>query len=363
MPALQSAVAITDVLDVLAFESVCYRRSGAKGARPCARVRESDALTLEQIMRTRRRWEHALGSGAALLIAMSCWSCVLPPVALSVASTDAGSARAIDHADRATATPSSSTEAASVRSNDSGVSSIAARASSPCQGIIDAAACDDIGVMYGCDHDGMIAQQQACGTRDLCQAGLTSRRCATCVPGSHTCNGNMLMECAADATHYAVSSQCVSAALYDADNGKCQFAACAPGSVLCMGNTLSKCQVDGTAFIDTPCGSSMCNQSQARCDVCVAGSLTCDGNTVVTCNQDGQTTSRRACPGSLHCDGGSCVECVTVSDCPHTTPSVPCRAWRCVTETCDDNYQAKDGTSCTLDATVGSCKNGDCVVP
>jgi hypothetical protein len=246
-----------------------------------------------------------------------------------------------------------------VSSSDAGASSASVGdagplSSTPCQGVADAAACDDRGVMYQCDHDGNVDQQQACGSRDLCRAGLPMHRCATCLPGTHICSGSELLECLATGFGFTQSAVCPSTALCDPAGGKCASPKCTPNSFVCRGNTLSHCNASGTKMVDTPCGSSACNQAQGRCDSCTVGSSKCDSSTTIsTCRSDGQTYYSRSCdPARPRCFGGECVECATDSDC--TGSLGPCKAWRCSQVMCQI-VDAQQGTACTSSGISGTC--------
>jgi hypothetical protein len=131
------------------------------------------------------------------LIALCCVNCVLP--SLSLSASDAGSGRNVNGADMSKVTSPASQRAtaedAALATADAAPWSTALEdagpvVTSPCHGVADAAVCDDAGVMYLSSPDGMSDQQQTCGSHDLCRAGLSLRRCPTCVAGNHACAGS-----------------------------------------------------------------------------------------------------------------------------------------------------------------------------
>ena len=161
---------------------------------------------------------------------------------------------------------------------------------------------------------------------------------ASCSPGSYRCDGVYLMECLLDGSGYGRVQQCSSEALCSASEGRCELAQCAPGSSLCQDNTLLLCNVDGTAFVETPCGSKRCNQSQGRCDTCAPYSKKCDGRrTLVVCKPDGEHFSMEACPREFpSCPASSdrCVKCAVDTDCAASSYE------------CTDNYCDVESYSC-----------------
>lgn len=243
-----------------------------------------------------------------IVIALACTSCLLPPLWLTVEEGDAGVDRsatrmqsvaaqetALDASmpmivlndasmlDASTAITSASDAGATgaqctmqgptacvaglVCAFASDTSGVCVDPHSPCLHLSDTALCDPQGVMYQCGPGGTIGGQQTCASPTMCRAGLTSRHCRICEPGSYKCSDYTLMHCSSDGASWGMGMTCASAVLCDAAHGKCGVATCKPRSGTCNGATLTKCNDDGTGFITQQCASSArCNARYAECN-------------------------------------------------------------------------------------------------
>jgi len=97
--------------------------------------------------------------------------------------------------------------------------------------------CDPQGGMLMCNENGTAMMLASCSSAKLCQAGLASGKCATCVPGSTMCNGKNLERCSSDGSAFQTELDCKSAPLCDPSAGTCKAPVCEAGSFTCNGDT------------------------------------------------------------------------------------------------------------------------------
>lgn len=197
----------------------------------------------------------------------------------------------------------------------------------------------------------------ASGASGTMTAGVQS----TCEAAQFRCDGNTLQECNPATQHYEKLDTCVSAAFCDATYGSCRAPDCLPGSGSCQGNVLHKCNADGTQFVDEACGDRFCSNAHVACDVCEPGSTECDGDILLTCNTDGTGKNPHPCPTDLPlCIRGQCVQCVTNAECP--------RVGECYTAVCNMNLRCgaqpiRADWACSVGASPGRCDgHGKCVI-
>ena len=237
-----------------------------------------------------------------------------------------------------------------------------------CRGHADEAVCD-AGIMHLCNADGVSESQQDCTSEALCLAGVATRTCAMCRPGSdRRCVDTRLERCNADGTGYELGKECATAALCNEVADDCTTAACSPTRKACNGRTLQRCNADQTALeFDATCDSEdLCDEANGECDICSPGALSCagDGTTKRTCNTSGQGYDDVSCTGNAagnYCSTGACVPCLQADQCP--TPLTKCRKKNCTaTGSCSPVF-ADAHTACTVTgSTAGVCNaGGSCV--
>jgi len=215
-----------------------------------------------------------------------CGGCVLPEVGLNSAE-DAGTSTAAPQSTESVAdAPSPSPSAEEVRpTSANSMMTPEVQASVP----VDGSSADE--------------SMTASAPSDALDAGTMSQGptapTSFCTVGKYLCDGEYLSRCPADGRSLELVASCTSAALCNAEKGRCEQAACAPNSALCEGNVLKQCSADGTKFTDTPCGSARCNQLSARCDECEPYSTKCDGrHTLRNCSGWGLRRRPRHATGS-----------------------------------------------------------------
>lgn len=230
-----------------------------------------------------------------------------------------------------------------------------------CRGSAGASVCDTQGNLVTCNADGTIKDSAACGSRQLCQAGLATKRCAVCDPAEFRCAGKTLEACAPDGMSFAPREVCETERLCNKVAGTCTSLLCAPGKFSCSDNVLSKCSADGTRFdAQTPCNSGTCDAVGGQCDSCAPGQKMCQGDALLTCNAAGQGFAQTPCASGTKCVGaGQCAACGNDGDCSGMTRG--CKVGVCGAGGTCTTQNASDGTQCTTDAgKVGMCAAGSC---
>jgi hypothetical protein len=233
-----------------------------------------------------------------------------------------------------------------------------------CRGSGGQAVCDGSGSLLVCNADSSLGSEQKCLSESHCQAGLTSRKCAICLPNQdHDCNGASLEICAPDGQSFVKLTDCETVALCNKMLGACTPAICEANKPGCEGDTLTLCNADGSAFASKkPCSAGMCDQAGGDCNQCVPGSKKCSGNSVQTCNAAGQAYDSSACPNNGKCAGtGQCVACTADSDCAAMTSG--CNVGYCGSDQRCAAKAAPDAvTTCSTGlGGSGVCSRGSCV--
>lgn len=179
-----------------------------------------------------------------------------------------------------------------------------------CDGKFGMMTCDGSGTLYKCDENGvLVGNPQPCGRMELCTAGITTGRCAVCVPGTHTCNGAVLMACSAAGDSNTTQETCASSSLCDEVAGRCTSASCKAGELTCMGDDLYQCATDLTDFKKVQsCGPGLCDSTKGKCNSCTPSAQRCEGQASVSCDASGDHETRTSCPKA--CNNGVCADCV-----------------------------------------------------
>ena len=201
---------------------------------------------------------------------------------------------------------------------DAGCQSVAAT----CQGSAGQAACDDTGTLYDCSEAGLITNMISCPSPRHCVLGRDTGACAMCVPTStdgFRCKGVELERCLSDGSGYEPFKTCDTEALCNAQAGDCTSSACSSGQKLCDGDVLMECAADRSQFtVLRECDAGLCNAETGACGACVPDSSSCaDDTTALICDPDGSELVRKPCPAERPvCVGnGRCVQCGSTEDC------------------------------------------------
>lgn len=208
-----------------------------------------------------------------------------------------------------------------------------------------------------CGPDLLDVQSTECASAQLCNAG-SGAECAVCLDNTFSCDGAVLLACAADHMGFAPEpvDVCDNADECNAQAGACTTDACLAGQRRCEGDTLLECSDDLKSFDEfvDECGDGLCDSASASCLLCVADQQWCsaDGATSNACSADGAVVETTPCPDMApRCVGdGQCVECGNNDDCARR---------ECHTVTCN----TASGTCVYLPLAVGSgCTGGVCDV-
>jgi hypothetical protein len=240
-------------------------------------------------------------------------------------------------------------------------------AAGACQGRPGESLCDGATMLH-CDSAGGSSSTMGCMSAALCQVGLASGACATCMPGTFSCAGAMLSECKSDG-QYALKDTCASAALCKDSAGACTEMVCSPNAKTCSADgVLRTCNSDGSAFTaEQPCGAGLCDTANGRCNKCMPNTKACQLTEVATCSPDGQTVSTQACQPQGDCWTASCAAGACQSSAKPANDSNRCNGG---TGYCDgrggcvgclsDSHCASDETCQTLTRTCEkkTCGNG-----
>lgn len=173
--------------------------------------------------------------------------------------------------------------------------------------------------MLACNENGTAMMLDSCSNAMLCEAGLATGHCASCIPGEATCNGKDLQRCSVDGSGFQLEMDCKSAPLCDQSGGSCKPPVCEAGTYTCNRDSLDLCKPDMTGYTSKPCLPGLCDASSKSCLACKPGSSTCSGTNLLTCNAQGQRMDvKAACSGAqplCDADSAACVECLSSRDC------------------------------------------------
>ena len=178
--------------------------------------------------------------------------------------------------------------------------------------------CEGEGVLT-CDSRGASATFEPCATRPECAANPYGCACASgactarlCTPASRRCALTGYQVCATDGLSWGSVTACGGTDTCVA--GECFPTTCVAGSRSCSGDVLVECNATGTSRTTTDCAatSQLCTGSgvSAACTVraCVPGALTCNvpRDSVVMCDARGASSTTTACPAGTYCNSGRC---------------------------------------------------------
>jgi hypothetical protein len=207
--------------------------------------------------------------------------------------------------------------------------------------------CNDAGEMLMCDAHGSATPIDTCADPRLCMAGIAQGACASCIPGSHKCNGSQLQTCSSSGGGYELQEACASQALCDEEKGRCAPALCERDEYICQGDSLKRCDSALNAFeAQRQCGPGLCDQANKTCRVCMPGQRKCSGDTRQECDGSGQSFVAAACPAATPlCTGaGSCTECRVSSDCA----AHPCQVSSCLLGSCSYAPEPRGTPACNI---------------
>jgi hypothetical protein len=221
-------------------------------------------------------------------------------------------------------------------------------------------------VLEECSDDlTRLSTVQTCVAPLECNATLAT--CQACNPGDYECNGTDLQQCAPDAT-WKLVAKCASSATCDALNGQCKTPACAPGAFKCEASgvpassstagespvELEQCNAMLTGWDPvTACiSAALCDANSGRCldPACpAAGALQCNGAALQQCKSDqsGWTTVT-TCPAGQACNPDLKSSCVA-----QCAASVNCNGK--VRQTCTNSSSGPQIASVATCATAALC--------
>lgn len=129
-----------------------------------------------------------------------------------------------------------------------------------CIGKADQSACDERGTMYKCNAESVSESPTACASARHCQLGLAAGTCATCLPGEHHCNEQILERCEDNGSGFRMVTPCPTAALCNETAGACTDKTCSPGQFSCANGSLLRCNAgqDGWDSVQ-PCSADLCD--------------------------------------------------------------------------------------------------------
>ncbi len=215
---------------------------------------------------------------------------------------------------------------------------------------------------------------QVCPSSAHCSTSLSICTAEACEQNVWQCSSGQLEVCLGPDTGWTAGPRCQSQALCEqalnacAATGcpapECPDAACPPGEHRCRGEYLMVCGDDGRIELDVDLcvSAALCNASEGRCDepVCERDALRCEQDDVVACAPDQSAWQLR----ELCTDGASCGELGGVAQCirPSCTPgSHQCdgpRLLRC--NATGDGLRVEDncGAGEVCNAQLGLCQVG-----
>ncbi len=140
-----------------------------------------------------------------------------------------------------------------------------------------------------------------------------------CTPGAVRCSGARLETCSSDASGYALTETCATAALCDAGAAACTAPSCQVGQHRCSSALLQVCNADRTDWsLAEDCTGKTCDAAGAQCDVCAGGQdHRCTGATLEVCTSDGQGWStQEVCTTAPLCNAaaGACTSAACLPD-------------------------------------------------
>ncbi len=214
--------------------------------------------------------------------------------------------------------------------------------------------------------NGVEAVSEECSEDLVCEDGACVEE--RCVEDEFSCEGDVLVRCAANGAFITVSA-CVNSNAYCTEEGEphCEPRACEPNATRCTDDllTVELCDDRGTGWaFDSQCNEDqLCNSGECIDRACQAGTQDCNGVQVyTTCNETGDDSTTSLCEEGTYClDGGDTISCE-----PQTcTPG----ARRCIDETemvevCDEfGAGFVEGASCedSQFCTGGICSAQVCI--
>ena len=131
-----------------------------------------------------------------------------------------------------------------------------------------------------------------------------AKKCLNCEPNQYFCDGSQLAVCTADGTNYNYKKNCTSAAACDPVAADCVATECTPGQFQCSGATLSACKNGKFERIDSCDSAALCDANNGRCQQCVTNNYSCVNDTVQGCDyNNGEFTTYTA----NTCAAGTCT--------------------------------------------------------
>lgn len=170
--------------------------------------------------------------------------------------------------------------------------------------------------LYHC-VDGNNAAPELCMTPARCDAGVMTGECGECDPGAFRCTGADLEAC--DETgRWMPKETCDSEKLCKATTGVCDTKVCGEGEYRCADDgALEVCNSELTDFeFETSCPAGLCNWEAERCNECMPEVVECKSEaTLSTCSADGMEEVTPCGGDTPFCVEDACVQCRNDKDC------------------------------------------------
>lgn len=153
-----------------------------------------------------------------------------------------------------------------------------------------------------------------CGADEVCEDGECAEE--RCVEDSLSCEGEVLVRCAANGALITVSDCANSDAYCTGDpEPHCEPRACEPNATRCTDDllTVEACDARGTGWsFGVQCtDEQLCSSGTCIDRACEAGTQDCNGVQVyTTCNETGDDSTTSLCADGTYClDGGETISC------------------------------------------------------
>ncbi|MCW5792060.1 MAG: DUF1566 domain-containing protein [Polyangiaceae bacterium] len=164
-------------------------------------------------------------------------------------------------------------------------------------------------VVYGrCrDLSEELAVQDCAALGQVCSEGRC--RVPSCEPTSTSCEGNVVVTCAADGLSIAKREPC--GANRQCVGGKCERQVCQPGRHCKGTRQVEVCSDDGLTLEGVEdCGAAEgCEEGECRPKVCTENSTFCTGDKRMRCSASGAAEEEWPCAAGQSCQGsGQCVD-------------------------------------------------------
>ena len=168
-------------------------------------------------------------------------------------------------------------------------------------------------LLQHCEANADPTMQEVCDSADLCEAGVSTGSCASCLDGAAFCDDDKVMICLNH--EFSIKETCKSGTRCSQSEQTCVETPCDPGLAYCEGNTLRQCSAEGDPLPGGENCSLGCDLFSSSCRVCSPLEKRCDGKVLRTCNGLGTEEASTEC--SAFCQDRACFNigsCSSVSE-------------------------------------------------